>query len=364
MTASPMLTVFFSFLGALFIALYLAPVLIRAAHRYGIVDAPQGALKTHKEPVPYLGGLVVFLAVLLTVAVAMQPFDQQTVAMLLGASLVVAVGLVDDLGTLTPRDKLIGQIIAAAIMVKAGIKIDLVVWPFPWAELLSGLWLVTCMNAFNILDVSDGLSSTAGVIGALALGVAGTLTGAATPALVCAALAGAGVGFLWFNKAPARMYLGDTGSMLFGVLLGAMALMARYSDENELAPYLAPIAFLFLPLFDLGLVIVARLWAKKPVYHGSPDHFAVRLKDHGLSANQVALVAAVVGAGYAGAGVWAAQASFDVALLIFSVSVAVAFLLLGTVLWRFPARTSPRFAPKSAPAAKVLPKSGQADTAS
>ena len=292
----------FALLLAATLSLYLAPVLIRAALRYGIVDRPSTALKQHKEPVPYLGGLVVFVAFLLALALTF-PFEPRVLAILLAASLVVAVGLVDDLGTLTPKDKLIGQIIAALVLVKAGVKIEIEVWPFPLDEILSVLWMVTCMNALNIVDVSDGLATSTGLVGSLgAFGVA-LVNGEAMIATMAAALFGALAGFLVFNRQPARMYLGDTGSMLIGALLGALAMIGRYSETNQVSAFFVPLALLGVPLFDLVLVIVARLLAGRPIYHGSRDHFAVRLKDHGLSARAVARLASLVGLVVIGAGV-------------------------------------------------------------
>src|SRR5688572_11595393 len=120
-----------------------------AALRYGIVDKPKPPLKLQTEPVPYLGGMVVFLAFLSSLAITFQ-FDQEVLAILLAASIVVSVGLIDDLGTLTPKDKFIGQIIAAIVLVKAGVRTDIVLFPDAVDIGLSVLWMVTCMNAFNI----------------------------------------------------------------------------------------------------------------------------------------------------------------------------------------------------------------------
>jgi UDP-GlcNAc:undecaprenyl-phosphate GlcNAc-1-phosphate transferase len=283
-----------TFVLAAGLALYVAPLLMRAALRYGIVDKPKPPLKLHKEPVPYLGGLVVLVAMITALAITF-PFDQRVLAILLAASLVVIVGLVDDLGGLTPKDKLIGQLAAALVLVKAGVTIDIVGLPSPIDEIASVLWMLTCMNALNILDVSDGLATTAGFVGALGALCTAVLNGEPLVATLAASMAGACLGFLRVNRQPARMYLGDTGSLLLGTLLGALAIVGRYSDVNQVSLWFVPLSLLVVPLFDLALVIIARTLKGKPVWLGSPDHFAIRLKHAGMSAAGVARLAGALG---------------------------------------------------------------------
>lgn len=325
-----------AFLATL-MALYLAPRLIRAAQRYDIVDRPAGALKRQLEPVPYLGGLVVFLSFLLAVALTF-PFDNQVLAILLMSSLVVAVGLVDDLGTLIPRDKLIGQLIAAVVLVKAGVKIEIELLPFPIDESLSVLWLVTCMNAYNIVDVSDGLATSAGLIGCTGFACVAFAQGDSRMAILAAAMFGALLGFLRFNQAPARMYLGDTGAMLIGAVLGALALLGRYSIHNDVSAFYVPLTLLAIPLFDLVLVVLARWSSGKRVYHGSHDHFAVRLRQHGIPARRIARDATWVGLAVAASGVGSMYLDNWSAGLV-AVGIALLGLSLLAWLWiRFPPR--------------------------
>jgi len=335
---------------AVLFSLYLAPILIAAANRYGIVDKPKPPLKLHGAPVAYLGGLVVFAAFLLALALTF-PFDQRVLAILLCASLVVAVGLVDDLGTLIPRDKFIGQLIAAFVLVKAGVKIDIAALPSPVDELASVLWMTTCMNAFNIVDVSDGLATTAGLVGSLGAGVVAVVNDEPLVASMSAALFGACLGFLRVNRQPARMYLGDTGSMLLGAMLGALAMVGEYSRTNVVSAWFVPLCLCAIPLFDLVLVIVARLRARRRVYHGSPDHFAVRLRHHGRGARFTANVAGAIGVLVVGVGVWSTRLDDAGATLVFSATVVALLSLLSFVLWRLPPR--PVTAAATAPAATL-----------
>jgi UDP-GlcNAc:undecaprenyl-phosphate GlcNAc-1-phosphate transferase len=321
------------------VALYVAPMLMAAAHRYGILDRGDGRLKVQREPVPYLGGLAVFIALLVALAFTQQ-FDSRLLALLLGAALVVSVGLVDDLGQLTPKDKFLGQVLAAVVMVKGGISIGLEGVPWYVADLASVLWVVSVTNAFNIIDVSDGLCAGVGTVVALALGLWCLHGGAESEAYLCAALAGGLLGFLRFNWRPARMYLGDTGSMLVGLLLASVVLVADWSPHNEVAPLVAPLAFVVVPLFDLTFVVVVRMWMGQRAWHGSPDHFAVRLRRHGVGPAVVAVGAMVVSGGAAVVGLVAVHLSMVGAAVVGGAGV-VACLAAGAWLWRLDPRRAP-----------------------
>ena len=323
---------------ALLVALYLGPRLIQAARRYDIVDRPSTALKTQLEPVPYLGGLVVFLSFLLAVALTF-PFDNRVLAILLMSSLVVAVGLVDDLGTLIPRDKLIGQIIAGLVLVKAGVKIEIEVLPFPADEILSVLWLVTCMNAYNIVDVSDGLATRAGLVGSGGFLLVAAAQGDTRMAILAAAMFGSLLGFLRFNQAPARMYLGDTGAMLLGAVLGALALQGKYSAHNDVSAFFVPLTLLAIPLFDLTLVVLSRWRSGKTIYHGSRDHFAVRLRDHGVATQKIAHRAMWLGIVVALAGVGSIYLENQAALLVAGGTTLCGLIVMAWVWIRFPSHT-------------------------
>jgi UDP-GlcNAc:undecaprenyl-phosphate/decaprenyl-phosphate GlcNAc-1-phosphate transferase len=284
--------------------------------------------------------MVVFASFLAALAVTF-PFDQSVLAILLSSSLVVSVGLIDDLGTLVPKDKLIGQVVAAIVLVKAGIAINIEALPSPVDEIVSVLWLVTCMNAFNILDVSDGLATTAALVGALGAVAVAMLNGAPMVAAMAASLAGACAGFLRKNREPAQMYLGDTGSMFLGAVLGALAIVGRYSDRNTVSSWFVPLALVAIPLFDLVLVIVARLRARKPIYYGSPDHFAVRLRHNGWSARRIARTAGTIGALVLAASFGSLFLDDTGAAIVLACVATTLLALLVVVLVKFPPRAAP-----------------------
>lgn len=265
-------------------ALYITPLMRRAAIQFGIVDEPDGRLKTHAEPVPYLGGLAVFLAFLISLAVVFE-FSHAVLGILLSGTLMLLVGLIDDLGVLSPLEKLAGQSVAVAVLIKAGIFIKLVFIPPLAAFLLSALWLLTVTNALNFMDVMDGLAAGVAVVAALFL--AGIAVRNAEPmvAVMAASLAGSLLGFLRFNFSPARIYLGDSGSLFIGLTLAALAMNVGYTTKNDLG-MLTPVLLLGVPLFDLAFVSLVRLEKGLSPFRGSPDHVALRLKRAGLSVVQ------------------------------------------------------------------------------
>ena len=202
---------------------YATPLFRQAALRFGIVDAPNTALKVQQEPVPYLGGLAVYVGFLTAVA-ALYRLDQEVLGVLLAGTLVLMLGLVDDFGVLTPKVKLGFQIAIVLMLMRAGIYIRLEFLPQWLALVLTGLWVVGLTNALNLIDIMDGLATGVAAVIALALFLFALWCGREMVALMAIALAGACLGFLVFNRAPARIYLGDAGSMFLGMMLSTLAI--------------------------------------------------------------------------------------------------------------------------------------------
>jgi len=269
------------------VAAVITPHLRQAAIRFGIVDRPDGRLKKQSEPVPYLGGLALYLAFLISLALTLE-FSNEVLGLLLAGSIVVILGLIDDLGQLGPLTKLAGQLIAISVLIKAGIFIKLTFIPEPAAIALSILWLLAVTNAFNLIDIMDGLSAGTAMVAALILLVVAALGGGSVAATLLAGLAGSCCGFLRYNFEPARIYMGDTGSMFLGLLLGALAMDNAYTQLNPVAA-LAPALILGVPLFDMLFVMYVRWRRGLPVMLGSPDHVALRLRKWRLSTRQTVL---------------------------------------------------------------------------
>jgi len=311
----------FAFALALLISLYTTPLMRTAALRFGIVDRPDGRLKKQAQPVPYLGGLAIFLAFLLALTFTRRFDSIEVLGMLLAGAIVLILGLVDDLGVLTPGVKFAGQVVAVVALINASVYIKLgFLWP-PLAIVLSFLWLLGITNAFNLIDIMDGLAAGVAATAAFVLFLIAAVNGRQSYALLLAALCGALCGFLRYNVEPARIYMGDTGSMFVGLMLGALSMNNSYTRRNLVAA-VAPVLVLGVPIFDMLFVMYVRFRRGLPVFLGSPDHFALRLRKWRLSTRQTVRLS------------WAATAVLGVLAIVMMLSpaeVAVAVLALAAL---------------------------------
>lgn len=299
---------------AMGISLYGVPLARKAALKYGVVDAPDGNLKHQKEPVPYFGGLAIYIAFLMSLALTFE-FRQDVLGIVLGGTIIVMLGLIDDFGVLTPWTKLAGQLLAVFVLIKSGIRIEIAALP-DWVDLtLTVFWMVGLINAFNLLDIMDGLSAGVGTVSATCLLVVALLQGDQTIAFMLAALIGSLLGFLKYNWHPARIYMGDTGAMFIGLLLGAMAMIAKYPSDHPVS-LLTPVFILGVPIFDTLFVMYIRYRRGLPIFWGSPDHIAIRLRHWGMTVPQIVITS------YAATGVVAM-----IGLAMLSVSQEVAWAL-------------------------------------
>lgn len=321
-----------AFVLAVVVSLYLTPLMRRAAIRFGITDRPDGRLKTQREPVAYLGGLAIYLSFLLALTATLRFDSTEVLGLLLAGAIVVMLGLIDDFGVLTPGQKLAGQVVAVLTLINASIYIKLAFLPW-WAAMgLSFLWLLAITNAFNLIDIMDGLAAGVAAAAALILFAVALVNGRHTYAVLLAALAGALCGFLRYNFEPARIYMGDAGSLFIGLMLGALAMNNSYTRTN-LVGSLAPLVILGVPLFDMLFVMYIRRRRGLPVMLGSPDHFALRLRKWRLTTRQTVLWswAATLLLGCVAIGVMLASAPIAAALLA---GVAMTAVFLGVLLKR------------------------------
>jgi len=266
----------FSFILSFLLALYGTPLAQKVALRYQILDQPDGRLKRHSQPVPYMGGVIVYFAFISPISLIFD-FNQQLLGILFASSILLLVGLFDDLKALTPGIKFLFQIVATYILLKSGIIIDLIIFP-RWLDIvLSFFWILTVINAFNIIDIMDGLAASVGAMSVLTIFIVSLYSGDFLISILAVSLAAALLAFLNFNWEPARIYLGDAGSMVLGLIIGSLAMMVSYTRYNALA-FLSGLFVLGIPLFDLVYVILLRIVKGKKPFLGSPDHFALRLR--------------------------------------------------------------------------------------
>ncbi|MGH9866845.1 MAG: MraY family glycosyltransferase [Candidatus Polarisedimenticolia bacterium] len=330
----PALTTLCCFLTALAMSLYGTPLAARAAMLFGIVDRPDGALKKHRGAVPYLGGLAVFGSFLLTMALVFD-LDRRVLGMLLAGTLLVLLGLMDDFGALGVRAKFLGQGLATLVLIKSGITIQIGALP-DWANMVLTVgWLLGMTNALNIIDIMDGLASGTAVVACVMLLAVAWLNGQAPIVLMTATLIGSLLGFLYYNRHPARIFLGDTGSLFVGQMLGALAMIGKYDAFNTIG-YLSPLLILAVPIFDTLFVMAVRVARGRNPFKGSPDHFALRLRRWGMSVRGVNRLTWAAGAVLGALGLVNLYLEASASLLLLA-GVGVLLSIAGSVLLLAPA---------------------------
>jgi UDP-GlcNAc:undecaprenyl-phosphate GlcNAc-1-phosphate transferase len=308
-----------TFVVAALLSMYGVPIARRAALKFGIVDKPDGRLKHQREPVPYLGGVAIYLAFLVSLTFTFE-FRHDVLGIVLAGTLIVMLGLIDDFGVLSPGTKLAGQFLAVFVLIKSGIRIEIASLP-DWIDIaLTVFWMIGIINAFNLLDIMDGLSAGVGIISAAFLCAVAILNGDQTIAFMLAALMGSLLGFLRYNWRPASIYMGDSGAMFIGLMLGALSMIGKYTEGHSVS-LLTPVLILGMPIFDTLFVMYIRFLRGLPVFLGSPDHMAIRLRHWGLSVTQVVVIS------YLGAALLG-----GIGLLVMAVPQNLAVILSGATM--------------------------------
>ena len=285
-------------LSAFLASIVLTPLCRRLFQRLGIVDRPDDNRKLHEIPVPLMGGVPIVLAYLLgCLLLSLVPRDLVKINVLHvlivapAALFIFVTGILDDLLHLKPWQKLCGQMLGATWAAVAGVRIWSVAGhPVGWASLLVTIvWLIGCTNAFNLIDGVDGLASGVGLFATLTMLIAALLQHNSVLALATAPLVGALLGFLRYNFNPASIFLGDSGSLTIGFLLGCFGVVWSQKSATILG-ITAPLMALGIPIMDTGLSIVRRFLRHQPIFGADRDHIHHRLLNRGFTPRRVALI--------------------------------------------------------------------------
>jgi UDP-GlcNAc:undecaprenyl-phosphate GlcNAc-1-phosphate transferase len=341
----------------------MTPLVCRFSTRVGAIDRPSDR-KVHAHPTPTLGGLAIFFGIVVAgvAAVFLEDFrsvftqSSQPLGIGLGAIIICALGVVDDLRPLPAAVKLAGQTFAAGVLFLAGVKMQYVLLPDTVyvvsddiSVIVTVLWLVAMMNAVNLIDGLDGLAAGIVAISAASFFVytynladEGVLfVGAESAPMLAIIVVGATLGFLRHNFFPARIFMGDSGSMLLGLVVGATTIVGiGYAPglfegpdtANVILAYSAlwiPLMVVAIPLVDAAFAVVRRVRGRRSVFHADKEHLHHRLMDLGHGHRQAVIVMYVWSALAAGAGL--AFTFLDSTQLIFALPIAVAALVIYTL---------------------------------
>jgi UDP-GlcNAc:undecaprenyl-phosphate GlcNAc-1-phosphate transferase len=279
---------------AFVVVVLLTPAVGGMARLLGAVDRPDER-RLNRRPIPRLGGLAIFLGIVVP-ALAFLDLSGQTRGVLLGAAVATVVGAVDDFRGLDPPTKLGGQIAAAAIPPAFGVWIDHFTFPFLGAVDLTGwvgvplsvLWIVAVMNMVNFLDGLDGLAAGVCAIAGVTFSILALSLGKTDPAILSAIVAGGCLGFLRHNFFPARIFMGDSGALCLGFILAAASIQGLLKTASTVV-LLLPLLVLAVPIIDTSFVVAKRLKHNRPIYAADRSHLHHRFMNIGFSQRRAAV---------------------------------------------------------------------------
>lgn len=274
-----MIKLLFSGIFSFLFTYYALPFFIAIAYKYNIIDLPDGKVKNHTSPTPYLGGAAIYLGFLVTLGIVF-PFDSQFFLFLVGSTILFYIGLIDDLITLLPLQKFLGQSIAATCFLRAGFYLKTYFFYHIWSIPISLFWMLIVINAFNLIDIMDGLAILVGICCAINFLILACVLKNYLAALLLTAMLGSFIAFFCFNKPRARIYLGDAGSLFIGGLFSIVPFLFTWSNIGVFG-YLVPVSVLAIPLLEVAGLICIRTYCGIPFYKPSKHHFAHYLQAKG-----------------------------------------------------------------------------------
>lgn len=343
-----MIKLVMAFFLAFAVAYVATPQAIRLAHKLGAIDVPKDGRRVHKKPIPRMGGMAIFAGFLVS-ALIFVPMTHKLLGVLVGTLMIVGMGLIDDVKPLKAKTKLLIQVLAAGIAVYSGIRIEWISNPFDtvdgmfyigWVGIpLAIFWIVGITNTVNLIDGLDGLAAGVSAISAITMAfvaygsISGNSDGAyilsqTNSTLLLLALAGGAVGFLPYNFNPAKIFMGDTGSLFLGYTLSIIAIDAAIKSAATLAIAI-PVLALGIPIFDTTFAIIRRANAGKPIMEADKGHLHHRLLGKGLSQKKTVLILYAISGILGLSAVLISQFNFNHGLIVLALDIL--FIYYGVI---------------------------------
>lgn len=264
-----------AFLTALAVSYTITPLILKFARRINFVDHPSGK-KVHTQPTPLLGGIAIYFSFIAALSFAVRAnINKVLIGALVGGTIIMVIGIIDDKFKLMPRFKLLGQFIAALVAVILGVQVAFIKVPAA-SMIFTCLWLVGMTNAFNLIDNINGLSAGIAAVASFFFGTLALIHGDMLIAAASFALMGSCLGFLRYNFPRAGIFMGDTGSLFLGFMLASIAVAGSWKTSSVTTSLAVPILILGYPIFDVALVTITRLLEKRSISTGGKDHSSHR----------------------------------------------------------------------------------------
>lgn len=287
--------------AAIFISFIMTPLVRRLAFKINAIDIPKDERRVHKEPMPLLGGLAIFISVVITSLIFL-PIDKTLLSIIIGGSIIVFSGIIDDINGLSPKKKVLFQLAAGLVLIIGDIKIDFVTNPFSvnntlfylkWFSIpITLFWIIGITNTLNLIDGLDGLAAGVAMISSFSLMIVAGKFGFSryTNVIILSAIVGgACLGFLPFNFNPAKIFMGDTGALFLGFMLAAISIEGVMKSIATIA-IIVPIIILGVPIFDTTFAIFRRLLNGQSITSADKGHLHHRLLNKGFSQRKTVLI--------------------------------------------------------------------------
>jgi UDP-GlcNAc:undecaprenyl-phosphate/decaprenyl-phosphate GlcNAc-1-phosphate transferase len=279
-----MLSYLIIFTSALVLSVFCTFLLAKFSPRFKLLNA---------NKIPLVGGLGIGLAFIFSSVLAAFTLDispAKLAAIVIAALVMLFFGLIDDLKELSVAHKFLAQSVCAVFLIFCGVKTQIIYLGFWGNTIITFFWFLGVTNAFNLLDILDGLTTGLVLIISSALFIIGYFSADATVQALSLILCACSIGFLLFNFPPARVYLGNSGSHFLGLLIAAVALAAHYASQQNAFALFSPIIILGLPIMDTLVLIIFRMVRKKLPFNKSKDHIVFKIKALGFTSTKVLLI--------------------------------------------------------------------------
>ena len=286
------------FMVSALISLAATPVIIYIAPKIGAMDIPKDERRVHSKPMPVIGGVAMYLAVMISMLIFL-PGSRVVYSIMAGGSVIFLAGLKDDILGMSPKEKLFFQIAAALIAIWGGVQIDFItnplslgntVLPLSWIGVpITLFWIVGITNTLNLIDGLDGLAGGVAFISALSFTAVALKLGVPHIGVLAATVAGACIGFLPYNFNPAKIFMGDTGALFLGFMLAVISIEGVMKSVATIA-MLVPIIILGVPIFDTTFAIFRRILSGRSIMSADKNHLHHRLLNRGFSQRKTVLI--------------------------------------------------------------------------
>lgn len=321
--ANNILIIFLTGLGLSFV---LVLVLRYFSQRYSFLQ--------FKE-IPLVGGLAIgigFLAASFTGAYIFKDISQESVSIICASLIMLIFGALDDWRELSVIRKLTVQIIGVSFLIFSGVRTHIAGIPEVANLFITLIWVIGIANAFNLLDVADGIASLSALIIGLTFCILSYWTHNMGSLILSLALVGSNAGFLAFNLPRAKIYMGNSGSHLLGFVLASIAIVISYAPLEKRVALLSPVLILGLPLFDTSFLIFMRLKNRRAIFRKSQDHIAIRLIQGGYSSRKTLLIMGVLAVFYSLSGLLVSQLANIYGMVIILTVISASIFLMNKVL--------------------------------